>query len=427
MNELVLALSGTAMLALVFLAIPIIRLRHGELALNEKQGLTEQQKAIYQEKSKELEADLAQGVCTQAHFDSAYKELKEELLLALKQGKAGKGEFKHGNLLLLLPLVIIFASIGVYWAQGKTEKMQTWIEATDSTGELGKKIVYGDGKDVTQRDLGLFYLGLRSTLVDKPDDAVGWLLLGRVSAARNDFGAALPAFKKSLSLEPENTGTMLSYAQALLNSHDQNNMNEATTWLRKVILKEPQNVEAIMMLGFVEGQLGNNEIAQQIWRHALKMLPEGDERAAAIRDVLPEYAGQAKKPHSATDMATTASESPKEVGDDVFPQLKIDLSQLSAQAKAYKFAFVFARPARKGPPYAVKRLDLRDGFPSQIRLSDADAMMPSMKLSSLANAFVTVRFSHDQDVMKAANDLEFNMDNVAVKKDGLTEITFAGQ
>ncbi|HEY8681994.1 MAG TPA: hypothetical protein VIM06_02385, partial [Rhodanobacter sp.] len=76
--------------------------------------------------------------------------------------------------------------------------------------------------------------------------------------------------------------------------------------------------------------------------------------------------------------------------------------------------FVYAR-AENGPPMplAVARLDASQ-LPASVTLTDAMAMTPVMKLSSVTRVFVGARISHSGQPIAQSGDLEGDAGTVAV-------------
>ncbi|MCY1378665.1 hypothetical protein D9M69_663210 [compost metagenome] len=75
-------------------------------------------------------------------------------------------------------------------------------------------------------------------------------------------------------------------------------------------------------------------------------------------------------------------------------KVKVDLSDaVKGQVQPDDSVFIFAR-AVSGPPMplAVKRLKVAD-LPSEVALSDADAMMPQLKLSNFPQVQLVARVS----------------------------------
>ena len=85
--------------------------------------------------------------------------------------------------------------------------------------------------------------------------------------------------------------------------------------------------------------------------------------------------------------------------------------------------FVYAR-AENGPPMplAVAKLDASQ-LPASVTLTDAMAMTPALKLSSVARVFVGARISHSGQPIAQPGDLEGDAGIVPV--DGKTPITIS--
>jgi cytochrome c-type biogenesis protein CcmH len=93
--------------------------------------------------------------------------------------------------------------------------------------------------------------------------------------------------------------------------------------------------------------------------------------------------------------------------------LSIDIkAALRSQVAPETAVFVYAK-AMQGPPMplAVKRLQLKD-LPVTLSLSDADAMMPSMKLSSFDQVVVGARVSLSGNAVAQNGDFYTEQDSV---------------
>ena len=79
---------------------------------------------------------------------------------------------------------------------------------------------------------------------------------------------------------------------------------------------------------------------------------------------------------------------------------------------------IFVRPEQQtsGIPLAVKRIALPD-LPVQVKLSDADAMIPEMKLSKHSSVNVTVRISETETVEAQKGDLQGEIKSADVRSD----------
>jgi len=96
--------------------------------------------------------------------------------------------------------------------------------------------------------------------------------------------------------------------------------------------------------------------------------------------------------------------------------LKVDLdASLRDQAAPGDSVFVYAK-AMQGPPMplAVKRMTVGD-LPASVSLSDSDAMMPTMKLSSFSQVIVGARISRSGNPIAQPGDFYVEMESVDSK------------
>jgi cytochrome c-type biogenesis protein CcmH len=90
------------------------------------------------------------------------------------------------------------------------------------------------------------------------------------------------------------------------------------------------------------------------------------------------------------------------------PSVKISVSladQFKTQVVSDNVVFIYAKAASGPPmPLAVKRLAVSD-LPVMVELSDADAMMPSMMLSSFEDIIIGARVSKSGNPVAQPGDL----------------------
>ena len=104
--------------------------------------------------------------------------------------------------------------------------------------------------------------------------------------------------------------------------------------------------------------------------------------------------------------------------------MQVSLSPaLKNKLAAGDIVFVYAR-AENGPPMplAVAKLDASQ-LPTSVTLTDAMAMTPSMKLSSVPRVFIGARITHSGQPIAQPGDLEGDAGIVAV--DSKTPITIS--
>ncbi len=111
--------------------------------------------------------------------------------------------------------MLVFALAFYLW-KGQYRELAQWYDAQAQLQDLGKRALLGQGEQLSEQELELFALGLRTKLATSGDDAVGWFVLGRIWFAQGRVDDAIDACEKALQLTPERANLLLSFAQALL-------------------------------------------------------------------------------------------------------------------------------------------------------------------------------------------------------------------
>ncbi|WAJ69253.1 c-type cytochrome biogenesis protein CcmI [Catenovulum adriaticum] len=384
--------------------IPWYRKSH-QLQLNQSLQVN-----LYQEKLHELTADLNAGNIDAESYEAAKDDLKLQLASELANIQSHSSiKFKRGYV-WLLPIITLVLVCVIYFGQGKPEQMQQFYQAEQQTSEFAKKLLSGN-ENFSKDELTSFYIGLRNKLASESDDATGWLLLGRVAYSLGHLENSMQAYERSLELSPNKYSTLLSYAQVLISTNDDKYREKALDAYNQILKQAPQDAEALTMAGYVAFQLDRKDAARVYWRSALQTLDEKDNRIQAIAQAMPDLAQELgiALPKLATQTPTSSQKQTET--DGVSKKIKVNLlvsESTHAKLAQFKYLVVFARPQLSGPPAAVVRLPISGELPKQLTLSDENAMMANFNLSSLSQAYVTVRLSKDADVALADNDVEVN-------------------
>ena len=359
----------------------------------------------------ELEKEQQQGLLDDDALAQAQKELKLALLDEVQPLQAN-GASPVMALSAGLVLSVGVAG-GVYFYANQIQDIQHWQEALERLPELGKRIVVQGDKSIQAEDLQDFALGLRTRLAEQGEDATGWLLLGRVFAAVNNVDSAAEAYTRSLQLDPDNTGTLISYSQALIRMAQEQSIRQAKGLLQRVLQLEPDNTRAMGMLALVVADLGDKELAITYLQKLQGFVAQSDpsyagitQRIAQLRGVNVAEAGTAIiEDKGRGEMKTDPAASP---GNATVIAISVALDEtLKNKLPADAFLFVFAQDASGAVrfPAAVVKTRLAE-LPITIELSDANAMMPSYKLSQLSEARLVARISRDENVVQAMGDLQ---------------------
>ncbi|WP_404408453.1 c-type cytochrome biogenesis protein CcmI [Pseudidiomarina marina] len=376
-----------ALILAVALAGGLFLLLTGRRQRDQQRTRLDVNRELYEQRKLELVQEREDGLLTQNAFERANNELDKRFVTENTELEQLHDEQVGRNIWLPAVLVVVLTVV-LYSLFGSWTLQRQADEAIQALPELGKKVLTNDSAQTTREELETFALGLRQRLAGEPNDAVAWLVYARSMTALGQLEQAIEAYKKSLSMEPNRIGTLLSYAQLLLQTGDDEMMPEAATMLRRVLEQEPNNQEGLSLLGFVAFQRGDWEQAITAWELLLQQIPESDERYQPVATAV----ADARERLEATELELTVT---------------VDISEeRMADVPEGATLFVYVRAADgPGMPAAVVRQPVSE-FPVTVTLSDANAMLPDYRLSQLNQWQVMARISADEQIDAAEGDLD---------------------
>jgi len=258
---------------------------------------------------------------------------------------------------------------------------------------------------------------LRDHLAQQPGDVQGWMLLAQTSAMQHDPTAARDAYDHVLKLAPNNAEAMVGWAENdSVSRSDHMIEGRALDLLKRAVQLHPDSQRGLWLLGISDFQHGDYRNAATTWRLLQPQLEPGSNVAKAVAEQI--AVADARAGGTPAEAASAAAPAPAPQGAAL--QVQVALAPaLKDRLAPGDVLFVYARAAgnssEPGPPMplAVARLDA-SRLPANVSLTDAMAMTPSMKLSSVTHVFVGARISHSGQPIAQPGDLEGDAGVVAV-------------
>ena len=349
----------------------------------------------------ELEADLNSGRLDQAQYLAAREDLERELLADLSDNTAGAGasvKVRSGRwAALVLMLLIPGVTIGLYQVIGTQEIIPLLAQGTPQPAPTpGAHSL----EEMVER--------LAERLIEDPENAEGWMMLGRSYTSLQRFVDAAAAYATAHRLVGDNPGLLADYADALVMANGREFTDEAGALLLKALEAEPGNVKALWLTGHWKNQQGEYAEAVRYWQRAAEQLSPGGEDARVIAQQIREARGRLAPGEEVEEesVQVAASAAPAAAVDKAI-SVSVSLDPaLAAGAAAGDTVFIFAR-AVSGPrmPLAIVRKQVSD-LPVTVTLDDSTAMAPSMKLSNFDAVAVGARVSKSGTAMPQSGDLQ---------------------
>jgi cytochrome c-type biogenesis protein CcmH len=370
---------------------------------------------------KSVAALKAGGVIDAAAYEKSRRELADTLLKALEAPvKSNRTPMLVGAFFLsCVPLAVmgVYKAVGApgglsfappaLAAQNSTAPNAAATAATAAAPEQTAGAPAAAGMDLKKAAEGL-----RARLDAAPDDGPGWELLGRTYFEIEDFANAAESLAKAIKILPKSAELYAQHGEAVMNAARPNMPPpEAEASLDQALAIDGKNQNALWLKGVSRKLAGDANAALANWTLLAEQLPPGSESAKSVgeqievlRVELGLSAPSAAPPAAAILTEPAVAETavapvePAAASTDATVTLEITLSpELKKQLGPNDVLFVFAKAASGPPaPLAAHRspaIALNADAPVRITLSDADAMMPSMKLSMFPQITLGARVS----------------------------------
>src|SRR5690554_4027843 len=170
---------------------------------------------LYEQRKLELVQERDDGLLTANAFARANSELDKRFVTENTELEQ-LHDHQVGRNIWAPALVVVVLTVVLYSLFGSWSLQRDADNALAALPELGKKVLINENAQTTREELETFALGLRQRLAREPGDAVAWLVYARAMTGLGQLEQAIDAYEKSLSIEPNRIGSLLSYAQLLL-------------------------------------------------------------------------------------------------------------------------------------------------------------------------------------------------------------------
>ena len=375
----------TVVLVLIAAAIFVAPMYVGK-AQDDVASRDELNKAFFKDRMNELQAESREGLVTSQ--DELVSELQQSLLDDVPA--AAKQHSSKVSTAILIPGVIILVGVcyGMYFSVGSIGKVESWQQTAARLPELSQRLMDEQGTGpLSDQEMNDLTLALRTRLHDSPNDAMGWLLLGRIGMANRDANTAEGALQRAYALDPRSPDIQLSYAQVLMLIGEPGKSEYARQLLRSVIRQDHTNIRAMSLLAFDAFERGDYAQAVSYWTMMKQLIGEQDPRAQMLERSIERARAQIGQ---AANPAATVS-------------VKVELDP-SVELPEQGLVIVSVHSADGAPmPVAARRVPMAD-FPITLTLSDDDSMLPERLMSSLPEMVVKARIDTDGNVMTKQGD-----------------------
>lgn len=373
--------------------------------------------SVYRDQFAELERDLRLGTLDNDQYESARAELQRRLLDDLGNGADADKAKPSGNRFAAFTIAVAIPVLAglLYWHLGTPQGIGAPKRAAPTAEDLSVE----QFQQMTEK--------LAARMASNPEDATGWMMLGRAYKALQRFPEAVKALREANQRRPGDAQVMVEYAEALAQVSGKLD-GEPRALLEQALKIAPDDPRALTMAGGAAFEAGDYATAVARWERLAKLVPADSELGQALATGLAKAReaasgkplrsaessaegrpGTASKPGAGVQAkgAERAGAPAAQTGSGARVTGQVKLAEaLKDKVKPDDTVFIFAR-AVQGPrmPLAIVRKQVKD-LPTEFQLDDSMAMNPQMKLSSVGEVVVTARVSRAGSALPASGDLQ---------------------
>ena len=381
------------------------------LSRNNDDVITRDAQNIHYAKTRlaELNEQLASNKISQSDYDDLKLEIETSLMQDINLDNStniqqSTDKSSNAVAITLVCTLIPFAALVLYQLTGTPAALDP-NNLINQQASLAPNSA--EGQDINQ-----MIATVEQRLQENPNDSQGWAILSRTYMVMERYKDSYNASLKLLELIGESAAvyTQLADASALLAGGVF--AGQPSDYIQKALAIDPQYPQALWLAGLDAAQLGNVSQANKYWNTLLPLLANSPEQQQELRNIMQQTIGaQPDEGIAKSNLSNIGSAAPTETqSQGLTVNVSID-SAIISQSSPTDSVFIFAR-AQSGPPapLAVKRLTVAD-LPTQIQLSDADAMIEQFKLSLFEDVSVIARISKSGNPIAQSGDIQSNTVN----------------
>ncbi|MGB3936849.1 MAG: c-type cytochrome biogenesis protein CcmI, partial [Burkholderiales bacterium] len=320
-------------------------------------------------------------------------------------------------LALLLP---VLAGLG-YWQVGNPVALEA--------AAIGAAGGPAGAHEVSPDQMAALVEKLAARMERTPDDAEGWMLLGRSRSSLGQYDKAAVAYARASRLLPKDADVLADYADALAMAQGRSLEGEPGKLIQRALALDPNHVKSLALAGTLELDRRNYRGAIDYWERILKVVPADSTFARSVSGSIEEarsLAGQAPQAQAPAKTAPRAAEkavpqSVAKAAGAVSGTVSLD-PVVAARAAPGDTVFILARPASGARmPLAVTRVTVAQ-LPYRFTLDDSMAMAAGATISSQAQVVVVARVSKAGSPAPQKGDIEGTSAPVAPGAAGLNVV-----
>jgi cytochrome c-type biogenesis protein CcmH len=371
---------------LLMLVPPLWRVRNGA----EPVSPVAANLAVYRDQWREAEADLGKGLILPERLDEAREDIQRRWqedsarVPAVPAPVAAQRLSRTSAVVLMLGLPL--ASVFTYLQLGDLRPISAGEPAAAPAAQ----------HSLAPGQIEARVAALAERLKASPNDAEGWVMLGRSYVVLGRYRDGVLAWRRAVELQPPDATLLADLADAVAMAQGKRLAGEPAALVQRALDADPRHVKALALAGSVAFEARDYAAALGYWERLLAVVPAQSDVARSVQGSI----AQATKLAASVGGVAPQAFAPVPLAGEVI------LSPLLAnRVAAGDTLFIFARAAEGGRmPLAILRQSVGT-WPQRFLLSDALAMSPNQRLSSVPQVIVGARISRSGNATPQPGDL----------------------
>ena len=376
--------------------------------------------AIFHQRMLELDNQVKSGELTVDASEQAELEWRRTLLRDVGTEETDVDPSAARRLPVVATLVAVAVPLlasGLYLAYGTPSAMLVSGPTVDQ--RVTQNAVTAPVAEQELPSVGDMVARLESRLQANPDDAEGWLMLGRSFATLEQLDKARTALARADAIRPDHASTLLTLAEVIAAINGDKLAGEPVALITRAVNLEPELPRALWLAGFAALTEGNKEEAVNYWQRLSSSTSLSAEQTQRLQGLIAFAKGEVDTAAQSSTSAAAPKPAPEQTIAASSVALRVFVSvadELLGKVKAHATVFVFARAVNGPPmPLAAARLTASD-LPAEVVLDDSMAMMPAHRLSAYPEVVVGARISTSGGPIASSGDFQGISDTVSVAK-----------
>jgi cytochrome c-type biogenesis protein CcmH len=255
--------------ALLFVVPPLLALRGRARSSRRAANL-----AVHRDELRELDADVRAGLLDAEQYEKARRELEARLLEDVAVDDARSTPLRRGRgAAVAAALAIPLSAVALYFVVGNPQAIMYPQDAPQGSAAHG----------LTGQQFEALVARLAERMIQNPEDAEGWIMLGRSYRALGRFDRAAQAYANAVARLPPDAELLADYADVLASAQGFRLQGEPERVVARALEADPENLKAHALAGAAAFEKRDYAGAAGHWERILPHVPQNSDAAREVR------------------------------------------------------------------------------------------------------------------------------------------------